>query len=294
MSLNHRHNAKPQEAGFTLVELLVVSVVGIILMMGVYDLLVTQSRALTTHQETIDARESTRGGAALLVWELRSVAASGGDLHVISQDSVVLRSVRGSAVICSWVEGSGQSTYGLRETSGDFTGTANDSAMVFSVEDETWAAFNVSAAWTGSEAWTNTPVCFWGDSTTSAPRPEASIQIDTLATLANLEVGGQVRLFRRTKYGLSAQDGRWWLSRKEGAGGWEILTGPMLSPSNGGLTFTYYDEFGAVTTDPALVARVEFTLRSESHGAVSAVGATGGFSKDSTTTTVFLRNTVGS
>ena len=290
MSRKPELDAKPQDAGFTMVELLVVAVVGIILVMGVYQLLITQSRALTTQQETIDARESTRGAAALLAWELRSAAASGGDLYVINQDSVVLRSVRATGVICSWVEASGQSQYGLRQTSGTFTGTTNDSAMVLSAADATWAAFNVSDAWTGSDAWTNTPVCFWGDSTTSVPRPEASIQIDTLATLTNLEVGGPVHLFRRTKYGLSTLNGRWWLSRKEGTGGWEILTGPMLSPSDGGLTFAYYDSLGVVTTDPTEVARVEFTLRSESYGQVSMAGQSGGALEDSITATVFLRN----
>ena len=163
--------------------------------------------------------------------------------------------------------------------------------MFFSLEDESWAAFDVSAAWTGSNAWTDTPVCFWGDSTTSVPRPEASVQIDTLATLVNLDVGGTVHLFRRTKYALSALDGRWWLSRSVGGGAWEILTGPMLSPSDGGLTFAYYDADGVVTTDPALVTRVEFTLRSESYGRVSTAGQTGGALEDSVTTTVFLRNT---
>ena len=65
----------------------------------------------------------------------------------------------------------------------------------------------------------------------------------------------------------------------------------MLSPSNGGLTFTYYDANDAVTTDPTLVARIEFTLRAESYGQLSTAGGTGGFSEDSVTTTVFLRNT---
>ena len=290
MSRKPELNAKPQDAGFTIVELLVVAVVGIVLVIGAYQLLITQSRALTSQQETIDAQESTRGAAALLAWELRSAAASGGDLYVINQDSVVLRSVRATGVICSWVESAGESQYGLRQTSGTFTGTTSDSAMVLSAADATWAAFNVSDAWTGSAAWTNTPVCFWGDSTTSVPRPEASIQLDTLATLANLEVGGPVHLFRRTKYGLSSLDGRWWLSRKEGAGAWEILTGPMLSPSDGGLTFAYYDSLGVVTTDPTLVARVEFTLRSESYGQVSMAGQSGGALEDSITASVFLRN----
>ena len=77
----------------------------------------------------------------------------------------------------------------------------------------------------------------------------------------------------------------------EWEGAWEILTGPMLSPSNGGLTFAYYDSLGVTTTDPALVTRIDFTLRSESYGQVSTAGETGGALQDSVTTTVFLRNT---
>lgn len=290
MSVRPELNAKSKEAGFTIVELLVVAVVGLILVMGVYQLLITQSRVLTRQQETIDAQESTRGGAALLAWELRSVSASGGDLYVITQDSVVIRSVHASGVICSWHETGSITRLGLQQTSGVFPETANDSAMIYSVVNGTWAAYDVVGAWNGGGGWGNgIPPCFWGDSTTM--QPFAGIQIDTLLSLAGLEVGGPVHVFRRTKYGLSAQNGRWWLSRKEGAGAWEILTGPMLSPSNGGLTFAYYDANGAVTTDPTLVARIEFTLRSESFGKVSTSGQTGGAMQDSVTTTVFLRNT---
>ncbi len=64
----------------------------------------------------------------------------------------------------------------------------------------------------------------------------------------------------------------------------------MLSPANGGLTFSYYDVNDAVTTDPTLVSRVEFTLRSESFGQLSAASPGRGTVGDSMTTTVFLRN----
>jgi len=180
--------------------------------------------------------------------------------------------------------------YGLRMTSGVFDSTANDSAMVFFLADQTWAVLDVTGAWNGSDAWAHLSVCFWGDSTTSDPRPEAVVEIDTVASLADLSLGSPIHLFRRTKYGLSASNGRWWLSRRVGADPWEILTGPMRSPSNGGLTFTYYDANDVVTTDPTLVTRIEFTLRSQSYGQVSKAGHTGGFSEDSVTTTVFLRN----
>ena len=290
--MNPARNATPREAGFTLVEFLIVSLVGFIMVMGSYQVLISQSRILAQQQETIDARASSQGGAALLAWELKGLSASGGDLYTITEDSIVVRSAKAAGVICSWTETGSHSRLGLRQTSGVFTAAANDSVMIFSVINRTWAVFDVADAWDAPPtAWSQTPVCFWGDSTQSMPRPEAAIRIDTLATLANLEIGGRVHQFRRTTYGLSTSDGRWWLSRREGTGAWEILTGPMLSPNNGGLAFKYYDQNDAETADPTLVTRVEFTLRSQSHGQVSTAGQTGGAVEDAVTTTVFLRNT---
>ncbi|GMR14394.1 MAG: hypothetical protein BMS9Abin29_2649 [Gemmatimonadota bacterium] len=293
MSMLMNNHTTPREGGFTIIELLVVSVVGLVVVLGAYQLLVSQSRMLTQQRELVDARDSARGGATLLAWELKSVSASGGDLYAIDPDFLVIRSVQATGVICSWSDtGAGESQYGLRQTSGQFSGTVNDSAMIFSVIDNTWGAYNVTSAWTGSDAWTaGSPVCFWGDSTTAAPRPEAAIEIDTTAALANLEVGGPVHVFRKTTYALSQRNGRWWLGRQVGTSAWELLTGPMRSPTNGGLTFRYYDAVGDPTTNPLAVVRVEFTLRAESFGSVSPGGATGGVVEDSTTTTVFLRNT---
>ena len=278
------------ESGFTIVELLVVSVLALVVVMSSYQLLISQSQLLAVQGEMIDARDSSHGAAILLASELRSAAASD-DLYVIAQDSVVLRSFQATGVMCAWDSVGIFHRLGLQNVSGTFPGTVEDSAKAYSITDQSWAAFDVTEAWNGALAWSagGTPVCFWGDSTTAAPRPEAAIELTgTAASLATLGVGASVRIFRRTKYGLFAQDGRWWLGRRVAAGAWELLTGPMLSPANGGLTFAYYDVNDAVTTDPTLVSRVEFTIRSESYGQVSGPG--GGTVGDSLTTTVFLRN----
>ena len=287
MSSQRTRHSSVGRRGFSLVELLIVSVLGVVVVLGAYQLLISQSRLLTQQRETIDARDSTRGGAALLAWELKSVASSGNDLDVITTDSVVLRSFQATGVICSWDSIAGGSNLGLRQTSGLFTGTADDSVLAYSVLNNSWGVHDVTAALNGSAAWASSPVCFWGDSTTSAPRPEASIAIDTFASHVGLEIGGPVHVFRRTTYGLSQDSGRWWLSRRVGGGAWEILTGPTLSPADSGLVFRYYDANDAVTTDPTKVARVEFTLRAESFG---QAGGSLDPVQDSLTTTVFLRN----
>jgi len=197
-------------------------------------------------------------------------------------------------VMCAWDSIGTDHRLALQNVSGTFAGTVSDSARVYSLESDSWAAYDVTDAWNGTDAWTSggTPVCFWGDSTTAAPRPQATVELaGPVASLADIGVGAAVRVFRRTKYGLFAQDGRWWLGRRVAGAAWELLTGPMLSPPNGGLTFRYYDASDAVTADPTLVSRVEFTLRSESFGKVSALGQFGGGTVgDSLTMSVFLRN----
>lgn len=290
MNMPPRRARNPREAGFTVIEVLIASVIGFIVVLAAYQLLISQSELLTQHRELIDARDSARGGAALLAWELKTAAASGNDLYVISADSVVLRSVQATGLICSWTTSAGNYRFGLRNTSGSFTGTADDSAMVFYFAENPWRSFDVTGAWNGAASWLaaptggGTPVCFWGDSTATYPRPEATVELAGTG-VDTVKVGAPVHVFRRTKYGLSQSDGRWWLSRKVGAGAWEILTGPMLSPTDGGLTFTYYDANDVVTADPTLVSRVEFTLRAESYRQL-----VGGAVGDSITMTVFLRN----
>lgn len=290
MKRQRRRQQTQDEAGFTIVELLIVSVLGLVVVMSAYQLLISQSRLLSTQGEMIDARDSSRGAAILLASELRSASASGNDLYVIAQDSLVLRSFQATGVMCSWDTVGVDHRLGLQNVSGTVPGTVADSASVY---NGSWVVFDVTAAWNGLAAWGlgNMPFCFWGDSTATAPRPQATVELTgSVASLATLEVGNLVRVFRRTKYGLFALDGRWWLGRRVAAGAWELLTGPMLSPANGGLTFAYYDANDAVTTDPTLVSRVEFTLRSESYGQVSAAGQGGGTVGDSLTMTVFLRN----
>ena len=50
--------ASGNEAGFTIVEMMIVSVLALIVVMAAYQLLVSQSRLLSSQGEMIDARDS--------------------------------------------------------------------------------------------------------------------------------------------------------------------------------------------------------------------------------------------
>ncbi|MEE9183075.1 MAG: prepilin-type N-terminal cleavage/methylation domain-containing protein [Acidimicrobiia bacterium] len=280
--------------GFTVLELLIALTVGLIVAGGAIKVLVSQSRLYSVHQATTGVRQSLRAGTALIAWELSGAAPSLGDLYAIDSTSITFRSLQGIGVVCAPVTIGSNRRYGLQTASGYFMGSSEDSALVYSVAADQWSVAHVSKAFNKNNSWDpapsggGTPFCFWGDSTVSMPRPQATLELQADTSVLNsVVVGAPVRAFRRTQYGLFTQGGHWWLGRRVGAApSYEIVTGPLLSPGEGGIVFTYYDATGAVTGDPAQVARVQIALRAKNLKPASAGTQV---LRDSLSTAVFLR-----
>ena len=261
--------------------------VSLVVVTAAYQLISSQTRLLGSQSATIESRDTNRRVATMLSSEIRNAASVDGDLYVITQDSIVLRSYQSTSTMCAGtIPFSGARYLGLRNLDGRVTA---DSAKVYSIENDRWSTYNITAVWNAPDAWTagNTPVCFWADSLTTDPRPQSSIKVsgqpDSLSTIG---IGAPVRIFQRIKYGLYPDNGRWYVGRQVEGGSWERLMGPMLSPNNGGLSFSYYDVNDVVTVDPMLVSRIEFMLQSESLGRVSRSGTR----SDSLSMTISLRN----
>ena len=119
--------------------------------------------------------------------------------------------------------------------------------------------------------WDSFPDCFWGD-TTSAPNPEVAIDLaGSPAIIDNLLVGSAIRAFHPVQFGLEEVSGRYWLvQRVPSVIGPERLAGPLMSPADSGLVFSYYDADGDATTTPSDVATVEILLKAESREDLSA------------------------
>ncbi len=275
-------------------ELLIALTLGLILVGAVYGVLFSQWRLFSLHRATTEARQSLRTALALLSWELAAASPAVGDLYVIGPNSLTFRALQGTGVVCSSVKHGSKMHYGLQQSWGYFEATADDSAFAYRVASAKWSAVDVAKAWNKSQSWSpapsggGTPVCFWGDSTTAMPRPQATLQLAASDEVLNdIVVGAPVRVFRRTEYGLFNRDGYWWLGRRIGdAASYQTVTGPLLAPGSGGFVLEYYDSGGAVTTDPAQVARVDILLRATSVGAAGYVQRT---RQDSLRTTVFIR-----
>ena len=278
--------------GYTLVELIVVAVIGMVLLTAATQLLISQSAMVRTQREITDARESIRAASNFIASELREISAADGDLYLTTADSVVMRVTVTGGVACSESWSSGERRLGVQHLSGIAPVVASDSVLAYEQASGSWMTFDLSEAWGQSGAWLAAPtgggqsVCFWGDSTTAWPRPQAAVAMSgDSATMAGVTVGSPVRVFRKTTIGLFERDGNWWLGRRV-SGAFELLAGPMQAPADSGLIVTYLDAAGAPTTTTTDVDRVRVHLRAQS----VRTTATGRLATDSTSIVTLLSN----
>jgi len=272
----------PARRGFTIIELLISMMLGLLVLGAVYQLMITQSGAYGKQRELADVRETARSATTLLSWDLRHAAAGGSGIVAMTANSITLRSVRGVGLICA--KHPTLPRYALWRTAGKIESAPEDSVLILQVGRDRWQRANVTSV--GTPAAMGITACAWPG---SRP-PDAVIQlaVSSKSDTINIKVGAPVRAYRRVQYGQYLLDGRWWLGRKVGAAAsFEQLTGPLL-PSTG-LRFSYFDTLGAVTATPAAVGTVAFTLNAESYKKTRKSTGAFAYQRDSLSTKVLLR-----
>lgn len=274
------------QSGFTIAELLVYLLISVIVIGGVYQILIGQNRLFVKQRELQDVRGTLRAAGNLLAFEVRQASAADSDLYSIGTNSIAVRSLRSSAVVCGIH--STQPRLGLYAVFGDSDLQGGDSAMVFSAgANDAWLLMPLDSAWPSAGAG-GVPFCSWGDSTTTVP--EMVVQMDTVSGFGGVRVGAPLRVFQRAEYALYQDDGRWWLGRKVNDDvNYAKLIGPMSSPTDSGLVFTYYDQFGNTTATPTDVRMVDIILRGESYGDVPSANGPPAAQEDSLSIRVSLR-----
>ncbi len=249
-----------------MVELLVTIVVASLLASAAFTILSSQVALYTVQGAKLETQVSLRTGAGMLSWAIQEASATGGDLTTLGTNSVTLREVHAGGIICS----TSAQWLGIYSVSGQFA--ASDSVLTYSIQNDDWNIVTVAATDTTTSGLAiKTPDCFWGD-TTNAPNPEVAIDLaGSSAIIDNLLVGSPIRAFHPVQFGLEEVNGRYWLvQRVSGATAPERLAGPLLSPADSGLVFSYYDADGAATTTPSDVATVGILLKAESREDLSA------------------------
>jgi hypothetical protein len=265
--------------GFTLVELLVVSVVGIIILSGVVRVLVSTQQVYTAQTARIGSQQTVRAGLGVLFGEIREVSPRGGDLITMQPNEVQVRVMRTVGYAC-------QVSYAATPsvTTGRLGSWFNDGDSLF-----VFAENNPNIQ--GDDRFLRglTSVV---DTTATCPdgSPGQQLMLPGMAAamaVDSVRVGALVRSFEHVTYGLFQEgSGEWYLGQRRAGAGWEPLVGPLRAPDNDAPLFRYLNEAGAVTATAAQVRQVEVTLRSDSR----ARGPGGVVIRDSVSARIQARN----
>jgi len=269
---------KRDRRGFTLVELIVVTVLGAVLIAASLQVLVTNQRTYTAQAARIKGQQSTRAALDVLYNELREISAQGGDVLAMTSKSITVRSMRKFGVVCSLTTANPPVLTVLKV--GDWL-DQKDSVFVFAdnrtatAKDDAWISAVVTSV----------------DTTTACGAEKAqdlhfSGQASrfTQPTGDSVRVGAPVRNFVRYTYRLITFDGGSYLGRVDPKGVEDPLVGP-LDASNG-LEFSYLDTNGNTTATPTDVRQIVVTLRTSS----VVVNSVGEPVSDSLTAVIFTRN----
>lgn len=268
--------------GFTLVELIVVALIGSLLVMTAYQVLITNQRTYTVQNSKVQLQQNTRAATEILFNELREISSQGGDILDFDEQSLSVRAMRDVGVVCDNLPVTFSTIPQLlvRKVSDLFE--VGDSVFIFADNDEymtsddTWIQGVVTSV-------VNTPLC---EGTYEAQLLSFAGQSGTFVA-DTVREGAPIRSFTQYKYALGTFDGNTYLGRSEAGGDWVPLVGPLSGISGSpGLEMTYLDEDGVVTTDPGEVRRIVITVRSYSQARTVA----GDLVVDSLTTSVFMRN----
>jgi len=269
--------------GFTMIELIVSFVIGLIVLASVVQMMIAQGKGYRKQREQVDVRETTREAAALLSWDLRQAAVASSPFVVMGANTVTIRSPRGLGTICA--KHAVLPRYGLWKTAGNITATVDDTALVYQIGKGTWVKLKITNV--GTPAAMGVNACAWPGA--RAPDMVVEFAVAQATDTSTIKIGAPFRNFRKVEYSEFQQGGRWWLGRKIGqAAGYEQLTGPLLAPGSNGLAFTYYDTLGVVSADPNAIGTVAFTIRTESYKNATS-GSTFVYQRDSLTTRAGVR-----
>lgn len=273
-----RPASRRSQAGFTLVELLVVSVIGMLLLGAIFQMLIVQERSFRVQGAVASTQQGMRTALDVLNTELREVAAvtggtEGADIRAMSATSITFRAFRKAGVIC--LPGATSNVIEVQAIGDEFA--SGDSILVFKA-DETWTKFAITGVVAGNACGANWTAIGTSQTVTASG--------DVLTSGAI--VGSPVRSFRWMTYQLYESAGQWMLGRQDHSiDAIQHLVGPLAAPADAGLAFRYFDVNGTETATPANVVRIEVTVK----GLSPALGAgTGGEYTDEMSTEIFLRN----
>lgn len=247
-----------RDHGFTMIELLVVTVLGGIVLMAALQILITNQRTYTAQNAVISGQQSTRTALEVLFNELREVSPAGGDILAMSSDSIRVRLMRKFSRVCETDTSLlGQPELIVLNLQGRRF-EATDSVFVFADndpfddDDDTW----ITAEVTNRDTLETCP-----QNSEAATRLRFNTQM-ALFLADSVGVGAPVRSYDTYTFRLTTFLGNAYLGRRERGLGVTPIVGPLRAGN--GLEFEYRDGFGNVTNIPADVRQIVVTIRTGS------------------------------
>ncbi len=99
---------RSDQRGFSLVELMIVAVVGAIVIGATYQIMLSSQRALTMQSAQVQGRQTVRAGLDILFAELRELSRAEGDILTMGSDKIEFRAMRAFGLVwCRWSRPSG-------------------------------------------------------------------------------------------------------------------------------------------------------------------------------------------
>lgn len=289
-----------RSAGFTLVELIVATLLLGLVGGAVYRILATAQRSSRAQLERTDLQATLHAGALILAAELRelghdSVPGSAGpdaDILAMSAESIAIRAVRATGVVCALADNEVTLDTARNYSAARLPVAGTDSILLFAELDPSDRA---------DDRWVRRPVTAVGPGTCASAAPWQARPGLRLAAPARRQWGGAwpsdsfalgapARVLEPVTYRFYTSEGRTWLGSYAGGGG---SIQPVLGPLARSSRFAYLDSAGSVTATPSQVRSVQITLVAETDQPVSVGGAgSPRIQTDSLVTSVALRNTL--
>lgn len=262
--------------GFTMIELVVVVVLGSLILGATLQVLLTNQRIYTGLNSRVRGSQSMRAALAVLSSELREISPPEGDLVMMDVDQLRIRAMRQLAVICHDTV-RGETNFRALQFGDPIA--AGDSVVVF-------ADNNSLRSW--DDEWILTRVTSVAATTCyGAAGQRLTFASATPFTDDSVSSGAEVRAFTHVAYRLVQEGSEWFLGQSVSGvsgGAWQPVVGPLRSSR--GLEFRYLDESESVTTIATEVAMIDVTVRTGG----DVVGSTGQLIADSVTVRIHTRN----
>jgi prepilin-type N-terminal cleavage/methylation domain-containing protein len=310
-------------AGFTLVEFMIVMVILGVVVAALVGTLNKQQRFYHGARELLDTRTHLREAGAVLLTDLRTITPAGNDVYAWADKRIQFRMTTGSTIACRIVTAANQIVVppvnvsrGNTLSSWLTAPVGGDSILIYdegfdvSADDDFWRAYRImGVASVNGPNGCPTGAFGGGGYMEAADAATPSTQLTLSAAIpASIARGAPVRIFRRAEYGLyqSTTDSKWYLgffdclpTRVPNCTNYAPVSGPYrpyssANPGASGLSFTYFDSLGTVL-DPATgnrtqIARIGITARTLTESQLSLAGGAGNRTADSLSFIVGLRN----